>query len=110
MKLYDLERSGNCYKIRLFLSILGEQYKKIAVSINAGENKTDEYLAINLRGLVPVLKDSENTIYDSAAIPVYLALTYADKSWLPADPLGLSAMTRWLAFEQNEIRYGLTRA
>ena len=110
MKLYDLERSGNCYKIRLFLSILGEQYKKIAVNTNAGENKTDEYLAINPRGLMPVLIDGENSIYDSAAILVYLASSYADKSWLPTDSLGLSTLTRWLAFEQNEVRYGLARA
>ena len=36
LKLYDLDRSGNCYKVRLFLSILGLEYEKIPVDAVAG--------------------------------------------------------------------------
>ena len=54
MKLYDLPRSGNCHKIRLFLSILGIDYEKIPVDVNAGELRTPEFLAINPNGQVPV--------------------------------------------------------
>lgn len=31
LKLYDRERSGNCYKARLMLSLLGLEYEKVPV-------------------------------------------------------------------------------
>lgn len=110
MKLYDLARSGNCYKIRLFLSILGLDYEKIPVDANAGELQTPEFLAINPNGLVPVLIDGDSTIYDSAAILIYLALTHGGEAWISSDPLRLGSIVRWLTFEQAEGRYGLARA
>ncbi|TNF91703.1 MAG: glutathione S-transferase family protein [Gammaproteobacteria bacterium] len=110
MKLYDLEISGNCYKIRLFLSILGIEYTKIPVDVKAGENTSSEFLAMNPNGLVPVLIDGPKTIYDSAAILSYLAKTYADDQWFPDEPVQFSKVIRWLAFEQSEGRYGLARA
>jgi len=110
MKLYDLERSGNCYKIRLFLSLIGIEYTKIPVDLRAGENRTSEFLSMNPNGLVPVLVDGSETIYDSIAILSYLAKVYADKCWFPGEPVQFSKVIRWLAFEQSEVRYGLARA
>ena len=110
MKLYDLPRSGNCYKIRLFLSILGIDYEKIPVDANAGELQTPEFLAINPNGLVPVLIDGDKTIYDSAAILIYLAMAHGGDAWISSDPLKLGSIVRWLTFEQAEGRYGLARA
>ena len=110
IKLFDLERSGNCYKIRLFLSILNIDYEKIPINANAGENETPEFLQINPNGFVPVLIDGEKVIFDSAAILSYLAKTYAEHYWFPSDPIEFSRIIRWLAFEQSEGRYGLARA
>jgi len=110
MKLYDMALSGNCYKIRLFLSILDIEYTKIPVNVKSGENTTPEFLQMNPNGLVPVLIDGSTTIYDSAAILTYLARTYADESWLPSGAIPLANVIRWLTFEQNEGRYGLARA
>jgi glutathione S-transferase len=110
MKLYDFGRSGNCYKIRLFLSILAIDYTKIPVDLAAGENLESGFLAINPDGLVPVLIDGQVTVHDSAAILAYLARAYADDNWLPNDPVAHSRVIRWLAFEQSEVRFGLARA
>lgn len=110
MQLYDLERSGNCYKIRLFLSILGIDYERRAVDAAGGELQSEAFLALNPNGLVPVLVDGETTIYDSAAILTYIALNHGGERWLPLDPLTLGSVIRWLTFEQAEGRYGLARA
>lgn len=110
MKLYDLERSGNCYKIRLFLSLIGIEYTKVPVDLHAGENRTSEFLSMNPNGLIPVLVDGSETIYDSIAILSYLAKVYADESWFPGETVQFSKVIRWLAFEQSEVRYGLARA
>ncbi|WP_145138298.1 glutathione S-transferase family protein [Pseudomonas duriflava] len=110
MLLYDLERSGNCYKIRLLLSLLGITYQKTSVDLNAGEGQQPEFLALNPRGQVPVLVDNDTTLWDSTAILVYLARQYGRGLWLPTDPVGMAKVMQWLSFEQNEGRYGLGRA
>ena len=109
-KLYDLHRSGNCYKIRLLLSLIDLEYDKVSVNTNAGENKAPEFLKLNPRGQLPVLVDDGRVLWDSTAILVYLAGTYGKGSWLPEDNYELAQVMQWLALEQNEGRYGLARA
>lgn len=110
MKLYDISLSGNCYKIRLFLSLLDKEYEIIPINAAAGENRTAAFLKINPRGQVPVLEDDGLIIWDSTAILMYLARRYADETWLPLDATGLATVSQWLAVAQNEILYGLARA
>ncbi len=109
ISLYGFEVSGNCYKIRLFLSLINQDYENVVVDVKAGENRTPEFLQMNPNGLLPVVTDGDNVIYDSAAILTYLAATYAE-AWLPREPTDLAGVVRWLAFEQSEGRYGLARA
>ncbi len=110
LKLYDLHRSGNCYKVRLLLAFLEVAYEKIPIDANAGEHKTAEFLNISPRGQLPVLQDDTRVMWDSMAILVYLAVRYGKGQWLPADPYAMAATMQWLALDQNEIRYGLGRA
>lgn len=106
MKLYDFELSGNCYKVRLLLSLLGLPWERELVALGT-QNKTPEFLALNPVGLVPVLQDDESVLWDSQAILVYLARRY-DKSgqWLPLDDCGLSQVVSWLSLASNEIGTG----
>ena len=110
LKLYDLYRSGNCYKVRLLLSLIRLEYEKISVNANAGENKTPEFLKLNPRGQLPVLDDDGRVLWDSTAILVYLAGTYGKGRWLPRSHCEFANVMQWLALEQNEGRYGLARA
>ena len=110
LKLYDLDRSGNCYKIRLLLSLIELDYEKVMVNANAGENRTPEFLALNPRGQVPVIDDNGYVLWDSTAILVYLAGAYGNDLWLPREPYEQGQVMQWLALEQNEGRYGLARA
>lgn len=82
LKLYDLHRSGNCYKARLLLSFLRLEYEKISVNANAAENRTPEFLQLNPRGQLPVLEDDGQVLWDSTAILVYLAAKYGEGQWL----------------------------
>ena len=109
MKLYDFGRSGNCYKIRLFLSLLELPHETVTVNLPGGEHREPWFLRINPEACVPVLVDGDLTLQDSSAILVYLARRWADGSWLPQEPLEAARVTRWLAFEQGMMRYGLAR-
>ncbi|MHB1609504.1 MAG: glutathione S-transferase family protein [Acidiferrobacter thiooxydans] len=111
MKLYDLERSGNCYKIRLLLAFLGQAYERVPVALDEGAQRAAEFVRLNPRGQIPVLVTDEGTaIWDSTAILVYLARRYGQEQWLPGDPLSMARVMQWLALEQNEGRYGTARA
>lgn len=112
IKLYDLEISGNCYKARLYLSLLGIGYEKVPVNTKAGEQKSAAFLALNPRGQVPVLDDDGFVLWDSSAILVYLARKYGGETWYPTDPRGAAEVARWVAIsQQTEITTtGLSRA
>lgn len=110
LKLYDAERSGNCYKVRLLLAMLGLAYERLPVDLAAGEAQTPSFGQLNPRQQVPVLVDEETVIWDSMAILVYLARRYGEPAWLPEDPLGEARVMQWLAVSENELLYGLARA
>lgn len=110
IQLFDFELSGNCYKIRLLLAMLGITYERVRVDSTAGETQTAEFKALNPRGQIPVLVDGDTVIWDSMAILVYLARRQGDTRWLPDDALGEARVMQWLAVSENELLYGLARA
>jgi len=112
MKLHDLEISGNCYKVRLFLSLLGIRYEKVPVNTRLGESKRPGFLALNPRGQLPVLEDDGVVVWDSASILVYLARKHGGESWFPSEARAAAEVSRWLGIsQQGEINMGgLSRA
>lgn len=110
MKLYDLEVSGNSYRARLFLSLLGIEHDLVPVNLMNGEHRQPWFLALNPRGQVPTLDDDGTVVWDSMAILVYLARKYGGEKWLPLDPAGMAQVMQWLAVMENETLYGLGKA
>lgn len=106
MKLYDLELSGNCYKVRLFAALAKIQLDVVPVNFLEGEHKQPPLIDLNPWGEIPILQDAVVVLRDSQAILVYLAARYADESWLPRDPAGLGEVMQWLSTAANEIQNG----
>lgn len=49
MKLYDYDLSGNCYKLRLFMSMLDIKWETQTIDFYPGlEHKSASFLALNL--------------------------------------------------------------
>jgi len=110
MKLYDFELSGNAYRIRLMLSLLGLDYERVPLKLMEGEQRGHAFLKLNPRGQVPTLDDGGTVVWDSLAILVYLARKYGGEKWLPIDAKGMAEVMQWLAVMENEVLYGLARA
>ena len=105
MRLYDYAASGNCFKVRLLLGILGLEYERVPVDIFAGDTLTCEYASINPLRETPVLElEDGSRIAQSSAILWYLA---EGTPFLPADAFGRAAVVQWLAFEQERVMGGL---
>ena len=107
--LYSAPLSGNAYKVRLLLGLLGLEFEETVINLQTRENRTETFLALNPRGQVPALVDGEVTIWDSQAILAYLARRHGEE-WLPVEPVPLAEVMQWLAVAQNELLFGLARA
>jgi glutathione S-transferase len=98
MRLHDYAASGNCYKVRLLLALLGQRYERVAVDIFAGDTLTDEFAALNPARTTPVLElDDGQALPESAAILWYLA---EGTAFLPDDRLARARVLQWLCFER----------
>ena len=104
IKLYDSDISGSCYKIRLLLNILGQQYETIPVDFVNKEHKTPKYTALNPFGEIPIFEDGELRLRDAQAIMVYLAKKY-DKTnqWYPDDATAMGQIQQWLSTGGGEV-------
>ena len=107
--LYSAPLSGNAYKVRLLLGLLGLDFEETVINLQAKENRAGSFLALNPRGQVPTLIDGDATIWDSQAILAYLARRYGEE-WLPIEPIAMSEVMQWLAVAENELLFGLARA
>lgn len=106
MKLYDVEFSGNCYKVRLLLSFLNVDCELVPIDVANREQKTPAYLRKNPLGEIPVLEDGDLVLRDSQAILIYLAKKYGNDNWLPNAADELALVMQWLSTACNEIARG----
>jgi glutathione S-transferase len=105
--LHGFKLSGHTHRAQLFLSILGLPFEKVEVDLTKGAHKTQEFLARNPLGQVPVLSDGNLNVADSSAILVYLALKYdMSGKWYPRDPVIASRIQRWLSIAAGELQAG----
>jgi len=110
VKLYDVELSGNSYRVRLLLSLLGVKHELVTVNLMKGEQREPWFLKLNPRGQVPTLDDDGTVVWDSMAILAYLARKYGGERWFTIDATEMAEVMQWLAVMENETLYGLGKA
>jgi glutathione S-transferase len=96
--LYNSQRSGNCYKVRLLLTQLDIPFDKHEVDVVDREGR-DELLGDKNPALrVPVLElDDGRHLAESNAIIWYLG---DGTEQVPADPYERAQVLQWMFFEQ----------
>lgn len=107
MRLYDTQRSGNAWKIRLLAGFLGISLPRVTLSIDRGDLRDPEFLRKSPLKLVPVLElDCGPTIGESIAILHYLA---KDTAWWPTTAIDQANVMTWLSFEQSQHMHPLAQ-
>ena len=98
LRVYGDVWSGNCYKVKLALTQLGQAFDWVAVDIMKGESRTPEFLAKNPNGRVPLLELEDGVcLAESNAILWYLA---EGTALAPDSRLGRAQALQWMFFEQ----------
>ena len=106
--LYSMQRSGNCYKVRLAFSKLRISYRLVEVDILKGETRTPEFLAKNPSGHVPLLEVAPRRyLAESNAILWYVA---GGSPLAPEDRIDRAEAMQWMFFEQHSLEPNLGAA
>jgi glutathione S-transferase len=99
--LYSMQRSGNSYKARLALAVLGAPYQLIEVDILRGESRTPDFLKKNPSGQVPLLEVAPGRfLAESNAILWYLA---GGTPLAPDNRIDRAEALQWMFFEQHAL-------
>jgi glutathione S-transferase len=99
--LYSMQRSGNCYKVRLALAQLCIPYRLEEIDILKGESRTPEFLAMNPDGHVPLLEVAPRRyLPESNAILWYIA---GGTPLAPEDRIDRAEALQWMFFEQHSL-------
>ncbi len=113
LRLHDHITSGNGYKVRLLLTLLGTPSGRIEYDIDRGATRTPDFLRLNPNGRIPVLEfDDGRILAESDAILAYLA---EGTPYLPQDRFERALVLQWMFFEQYShepnvatLRYWIT--
>src|SRR5918995_3034292 len=99
--LYSMQRSGNSYKVRMALAILGIPYRLVEIDILRGESRTPEFLAKNPSGQVPLLEVMPGRyLAESNAILWYVP---GGTPLAPDDRIDRAEALQWMFFEQHSL-------
>lgn len=103
--LYDNPFSGNCYKVRLLLHLLGIEHERREMSVTDYTDRIEV-----LGGLSPslnlptVVLDDGRPLAESNAILWYFA---EGTEYLPSDPYERAQVLQWMFFEQYKHEPGI---
>ncbi|TVP70605.1 MAG: glutathione S-transferase family protein [Rhodobacteraceae bacterium] len=99
MQLFSMPSSGNSYKVRLLLALLGR-----TVPITDVEAKTDALAQAKAEGRLPFGKAPVLILDDGTALAESNAILHhlgQGTRFIPVDPVSQAQMLSWMFWEQN---------
>ncbi len=97
-QLWCFGESGNAYKAALTMELAGYDWRPVYVDFFNGEARSPDFLAINEMGEVPVFREGDLTLTQSAVIQMHVA----DKTgrFMGRDR---NETLRWLMFDNHKL-------
>jgi len=101
--LHSFFITPNNRKVEAFIKHFDLDVEIHQVNFREKENQTDEFLAMNPMGKVPVLVDGDLNLWESNAILTYLATQFPQTNALPTDPKLRADVDRWLHWQSCHL-------
>lgn len=98
LRLYHGWASTCSQKVRLALAEKEIPYEGVVINLRRFEQLTPEFLAVNPRGVVPVLVHDGLTVCESTIINDYLEDAFPQRPLRPADAAGRARVAMWSRF------------
>ncbi len=92
----------NGHKVHIMLEELGLPYRVIPVNIGKGEQFAEHFLKITPNHRIPAMVDGAHTIFESAAIMIYL-VEKTGSALLPKDGPARYLALQWLMFQMGGV-------
>ena len=103
MILHSFFITPNNRKVEAFIKHFDLDVEIHQVNFREQETKTDEFLARNPMGKVPVLVDGDFNLWESNAILTYLATMFPETKALPTEPRARADVDRWLHWQSSHL-------
>ena len=81
----------------------GVEVKRIDWGGAFGGNDDPAYRAMAPHGLIPAMQDGDLTLFESPAIVRYIAASYGDDAFWPADPAARAALDQWAEWAKSGL-------
>jgi glutathione S-transferase len=92
IEVFWVSGSPFSWRVLLALEVKGLPYQSRLLEMSKRQHKTPEFLAMNPRGEVPVLRDGEVTVSESIAILAYLDRRYPEPPLFGRSPAEAAAI------------------
>ncbi|MBP7000798.1 glutathione S-transferase family protein [Amaricoccus sp.] len=109
LKVWGRATSLNVQAVLWTAAELGLAVERIDAGFGFGVTDTPEYRAMNPNGLVPVLRDENVTMFESAAIARYLCARYARFPFWPEDPVARAPVDMWAEWGKTTLQPSFLR-
>lgn len=96
LRLHHSVFSASSQKVRLALAEKRLAHDSVTVDLQAGEQHSPAYRALNPRGVVPTLVHDGAVLVESAAILEYLDDVFPEPALRPSDPVARQRMRAWV--------------
>ncbi len=111
-KLYWISGSPYAWAAMFAMAVKGLDFESHRLDVGKREHKSPEYLALNPRGKVPVLRDEDTVIYETIAVMSYLDSKHAEVPLFGANPgeTGLiwQRVSELMSYIRDPIDKGIT--
>ncbi|MEL3889713.1 glutathione S-transferase family protein [Ferrovibrio sp. MS7] len=104
MKFYDLKNGMNPRRVRIFMAEKGIKLETVVLDMEAGDNRTPEFLAKNPLGTLPLLELDDGTILtESLAICRYLEELQPEPPLFGTTMLERAQVEMWTRRLEHEV-------
>jgi len=95
LEIFWFSGSGFAWRVLLAAELKGIDYASRLIEASAGDHRTPEFVAMNPRGKVPVLRDGDVVVTESLAIIAYLDRLFPDPPLFGRTPEEMAQIWRF---------------